>query len=378
MESMGRLLGGVAHDFANIVTLISGYSEILLLRIGDLDPSRPELEEIRKAANRGARLTSQLLGYTRGQVPQLKALDLNEIITGMERMLHPIIGEHVEFGTILDPALRQVIADAGQMEQVLMNLILNARDALPTGGRIAVETANCELGAMGNGDGLRPGAYSTISVRDTGRGIDAQSLDRIFEPFFTTKPEGKGTGLGLNIALNIVKEAGGTIRVSSAPGAGAVFTVYLPCAPVSAQASEAPAMRVPSPCGSETILLVEDDDGVRRLLSTLLSRRGFRVLDAGSPQEALDLFAARGSEVDLVLTDMVMPGMNGRELVTHLQAIRPELKVVYMSGYTNDMLVSTGALRPGMAFLQKPLRPDPLAAKIRETLDSPALQLDPR
>jgi len=377
METMGRLLGGVAHDFANLVTLISGYSEILLTRMGQNDPLRPELEEIRKAANRGARLTSQLLGYTRGQVPQPKVVDLNEITAGMARMLHPIIGEHVEFRTILDPALCQVFADAGQLEQVLMNLILNARDAVPTGGRITVETCNRELGASGNGDALQPGAYATVSVRDTGRGIDPQLLNRIFEPFFTTKPEGKGTGLGLNIALNIVKEAGGAIRVSSTPGAGSDFMVYLPRAPVAAQAAEARAARLPAPGGSETILLVEDDEGVRRLLATMLARRGFRVLDAASPLEALDLFAAHEAEIALVLTDMVMPGMNGRELVKRLQAVRPELKVVYMSGYTNDVLVSTGALRPGMAFLQKPLRPDMLAAKIRETLDSPSRPFNP-
>jgi CheY-like chemotaxis protein len=377
METMGRLLGGVAHDFANLVTLISGYSEILLSRIGENDPLRPELEEIHNAANRGARLTSQLLGYTRGQVPQPKAVDLNEIVVGMERMLHPIIGEHVEFRTILDPALRHVFADAGQMEQVLMNLILNARDAVPMGGCITVETTNRELGAANSGGCLPPGAYATVGISDTGRGIDPQSQDRIFEPFFTTKPEGKGTGLGLNIALNIVKEAGGAIRVSSTPGAGAIFTVYLPCAPVSGQAGEAPAARVPEPEGSETILLVEDDEGVRRLLATTLARRGFRILDAAGPREALELFAEHGAEICLVLTDMVMPGMNGRELVTRLQTVRPELKVVYMSGYTNDVLIGTGALRPGMAFMQKPLRPDTLAAKIRETLDSPSLPFNP-
>ena len=292
METMGRLLGGVAHDFANLVTLISGYSEILLSRIGENDPLRPELEEIHNAANRGARLTSQLLGYTRGQVPQPKAVDLNEIVVGMERMLHPIIGEHVEFRTILDPALRHVFADAGQMEQVLMNLILNARDAVPMGGCITVETTNRELGAAGSGGALPPGAYATVSISDTGRGIDPQSLDRIFEPFFTTKPEGKGTGLGLNIALNIVKEAGGAIRVSSTPGAEliswSIFRVRL----WRPQAAEAPAARLPAPGGSETILLVEDDEGVRRLLATMLARRGFRVLDAAGPREALDLFAA--------------------------------------------------------------------------------------
>jgi CheY-like chemotaxis protein len=378
LETMGRLLGGVAHDFANLVTLITGYSELLLARIGERDPLRPELEEIRNAAHRGGQLTAHLLGYARGHLPQPKVLDLNAAVAGIERMLRPIIGEYVVFETVLAPGLDRVVVDDCQMEQVLMNLILNARDAISPGGRISVETANLDLDGASAGDsGLPPGAYVTVSIRDTGRGIDAPSIERIFEPFFTTKAAGKGTGLGLDTVRTIVKLAGGAIRVRSVPGEGAEFTVLLPRAPRAEACVETADLLRPGPAGSETLLVVEDDECVSRLLGYVLGHRGYQVLEARCPEQALRLFAAHGPRIDLVLTDMVLPGMSGRELAARLLAERPELKVIYMSGYPDDVLLRTGALSPEMSFLQKPLRPEAVAVKIRDALDSPSRPFNP-
>lgn len=372
METIGRLVGGVAHDFANLLTLIAGYTDILLNRIGEKDPLRPELDEIRKAANRGARLTSQLLGFTRGQSVQPRPLDLNAVVTDLQRMLGLLIGEHVELETNLSPNLHRIVADPGQMEQVIMNLILNARDAMPAGGRIRIETANGQMGEEAAREhGIRPGPCVSLSIKDNGHGIDAEAQAHIFEPFFTTKEKGKGTGLGLSTVHRIVKESGGDILVNSEPGRGATFTICLPRAVEPPELGDAAAgPRVSAP-GSETLLLVEDEDGVRRLLHHVLQKRGYKVLEASNGEEALRLFERRGSEIHLVVTDMVMPRMTGRELGAHLRALRPDLRIIYMSGYTDDVLVRTGALGPGMSFLQKPLRPEVLAAKVREALDRP-------
>jgi len=373
METVGRLVGGVAHDFANLLTLIAGYTDILLNRVHEKDPIRPELDEIRKAANRGARLTSQLLGFTRGQSVEPQPLDLNGIVTDLQRMLGLVIGEHVVLEMDLCPDLQQVVADPGQMEQVILNLILNARDAMPEGGRIRVETANGEIGdSLAHEHGIRPGPCVTLSISDTGHGIDTEAMSHIFEPFFTTKEKGKGTGLGLSTVHRIVKESGGDVWAQSAPGEGATFTICLPRAPhpISRGVDTAPP-RVQT-AGSETLLLVEDEDGVRRLLTHVLHKRGYKVIEASNGEEALRLFERRGPEIQLVLTDMVMPHMGGRQLGERLRAISPDLKIIYMSGYTDDVLVRTGALGPGMSFLQKPLRPEVLAAKVRETLDATA------
>jgi two-component system cell cycle sensor histidine kinase/response regulator CckA len=370
METVGRLVGGVAHDFANLLTLIAGYSDILLNRIGEMDPLRPELDEIRKAANRGARLTAQLLGFTRGQAVQPRPLDLNAIVADLQRMLGLVIGEYVDLETDLSPNLHKIVADPGQMEQVIMNLILNARDAMPAGGRIRIETANGEVSdAVGQEHGIRPGPCVTLSISDSGHGIDAETLSHIFEPFFTTKESGKGTGLGLSTVHRIVKESGGDIWVESSPGAGATFTVCLPRAAQMVDHGESTATPVRSAAGSETVLLVEDEDGVRKLLTHVLHKRGYKVIEASNGAEALRLYERRGPEIQLVLTDMVMPQMSGRELGERLRALSPDLKIIYMSGYTDDVLVRTGALGPGMSFLQKPLRPEVLAAKVREALD---------
>jgi signal transduction histidine kinase/CheY-like chemotaxis protein len=370
METVGRLVGGVAHDFANLLTLIAGYSDIVLNRIGDKDPIRPELDEIRKAANRGARLTAQLLGFTRGQAVQPRPLDLNAIVSDLHRMLGLIVGEYVDLETNLSPNLHRIIADPGQMEQVIMNLILNARDAMPAGGRIRIETANGEVDeAAGREHGIRPGPCVTLSISDNGHGIDDEALAHIFEPFFTTKERGKGTGLGLSTVYRIVKESGGDIWVHSAPGQGATFTI---CLPRAAQTSGDHDVSVPAKvadAGSETILLVEDEEGVRKLLTHVLHRRGYKVIEASDADEALRLYDRHRAGIHLVLTDMVMPRMSGRELGEKLRSLDAELKIIYMSGYTDDVLVRTGALGPGMSFLQKPLRPEILAAKVREALD---------
>jgi two-component system, cell cycle sensor histidine kinase and response regulator CckA len=370
METVGRLVGGVAHDFANLLTLIAGYTDILLNRVHEKDPIRPELDEIRKAANRGARLTSQLLGFTRGQSVEPQPLNLNAVVADLQRMLGLVVGEHVNLETNLSADLDQVVADPGQMEQVIMNLILNARDAMLAGGRIRIETANGELSeSLAVEHGIRPGPCVTLSISDTGHGIEPEAMSRIFEPFFTTKEKGKGTGLGLSTVHRIVKESGGDIWAQSAPGEGTTFTICLPRAPYSTVRGADTAPPRVQTVGSETVLLVEDEDGVRRLLHHVLHKRGYKVIEAANGAEALRLFERRGSEIQLVLTDMVMPQMGGRELGERLRALSPEVKIIYMSGYTDDVLVRTGALGPGMSFLQKPLRPEVLAAKVRETLD---------
>ncbi len=378
METMGRLVGGVAHDFANLLTLITGHSEMLLDRIGEKDPLRSALVEIHQAAERGSRLTSQLLGFTRGHTGKPRPLDLNALIRDVQRMLRPLIGEYLDFESSLRPGLGYVLADPGQIEQVLMNLILNARDAMPNGGRIHMETSHCELGqAAASAHGIPAGAYALLSISDTGHGMSRECLDRIFEPFFTTKDKGQGTGLGLSTVYSIVKQIGGDVWATSTPGEGACFSICLPVVQHSVDAGQAPSPRR-SYSGDETILLVEDEESVRRLMSHVLRGRGYRVLEASNGQEAMEIFEAHGPEIHIVLTDMVMPKMNGRELGVRLRNARPDLPVIYVSGYTDDVLLRTGALSPGMAFLQKPLRPEVLAAKVREALDSASRPFNPR
>jgi two-component system, cell cycle sensor histidine kinase and response regulator CckA len=376
METVGRLVGGVAHDFANLLTMISGYCDLLQSRIAE---SNPDLDEIRKAANRGSQLTSQLLAFTRGQTLQPKALDLNAVVTDLQRMLRPIIGEYVELEAALSPGLHRILADPGQIDQVLVNLILNARDAMPGGGRITVETSNTKLPedeALSHG--MKAGACVLLSVKDNGHGMGPETLRRIFQPFFTTKEKGKGTGLGLNTVRRIVQHSGGDIWARSAPGEGAVFTICLPSAAEPGESGQPASTALRPDEGKETILLVEDDEGVRRLIGHVLTRRGYRVLEAESGESALRVFEGSQINIDLVLTDIVMPRMSGSELAERLLERRPGLKIVFMSGYTDDVLLRTGSLRPGMSFLQKPLRPEVLASKLRETLDSPSKPFDPK
>ncbi|MFN7993864.1 MAG: ATP-binding protein [Bryobacteraceae bacterium] len=369
MEALGRLTSGVAHDFANLLTLISGYSEILLNRLPDRDPLRAELEEIRKAANRGAGVTAQILDFIRRQAPQPKALNLNAIVTDMEKLLRPIIGEHIAIETLLSADLGNVKADSEQIGRVIMNLVLNARDAMPGGGRITIRTANIDL-ADARAE-LTPGRYVTLSMTDTGHGMDEATSGRVFQPFFTTKKAGSGTGLGLSTVYGIVKDAHGDIWVDSTPGKGTTFTVCLPRAGDAFGGLDSIPLVRQSRAGSETILLAEDEESVRKLMKHLLTARGYTVLDAVNGLEALNLFELEPDRIDLLLTDMVMPGMTGRDLAQKVLERKPNLRVIYMSGYTDDMLTSTGALGPGMSFLRKPLRPDVLLSRIREVLDAP-------
>lgn len=378
LETLGRLVSGVAHDFANLVTLITGYSEIVLNRLDPREPSRAELEEIRKAADRGARLTTQLLAFTRNDSVRPQLLNLNEVIYDIERMLHHIIGENVELRTDCAPELARVAADPGQIEQVIINLILNARDAMPMGGKILIRTVNAELSPdVADHEGMPPGSCVLLIVSDTGYGIGPTQMERIFEPFFTTKEKGRGTGLGLHTVQNIVRQSGGAVWVSSQIGQGATFTVCFPRAEAQPFAAPVPSAVKPN-SGQETVLLVEDDDGVRDLLARILRDRGYTVMVACHGDDALSIFEKLGPKVDLLLTDLVMPGMGGMDLIKRLRSARPDLKVLCMSGYTEDVLVDSGSLSPGMPFLRKPLRPETLAAGVREALDSSALPFTSR
>ncbi|HKE29174.1 MAG TPA: ATP-binding protein [Bryobacteraceae bacterium] len=372
LETVGRLTSGVAHDFANLLTLISGYSELLLDRIGDGHALRQHLEEISNAASRGARLTSQLLGFSRGQTTDPQPLDLNALVTESLRLLGPVIGEHMNIETSLAGGSR-IFADRGQVEQVLMNLILNARDAMPKGGSIRVETFTGEWEEEeAQHHNVQSGPKVLLSVSDTGHGMDEQTLARAFDPFFTTKENGKGTGLGLHTVATIVRQYGGDVWARSVPYEGTTFTICFPrVAHINATAGAAGKL-LAAGSGGETVLVVEDEDAVRRLIAQILRLRGYRVLEAANAEEALGIFA-RETELDLVLTDMVMPGRSGRELGDIVHQMRPETRVIFMSGYADEVLLRTGALRPGMSFLQKPLRAAVLAAKVREALDSPVL-----
>jgi two-component system cell cycle sensor histidine kinase/response regulator CckA len=371
MEALGRLTGGVVHDFANLLTLIAGYSGMLLDRMGPLDTLRPELEEIQEAAARGAGMTAQILDYIRREAEQPGAVSLNSLAAEMEKLLRPIIGEHITVSTALSPDLGDVTADPAQLTRVLMNLVLNARDAMPRGGRITIATANVELPPDPARE-LPPGPYVLLTVSDTGQGMDAETAEHLFQPFFTTKRPGEGTGLGLSTVYSIVKQSGGDIRVRSEPGKGTTFSICLPRAGEPGGPSERPASPRAAGAGTETILLAEDEDSVRRLIKHLLTARGYTVLDAPDGGEAARIFERHTGPIHLLLTDMIMPGMGGPELAQKLLECRPDLKVIYMSGYTDDMLLRTGALGPGISFLRKPVKSDVLAGRIREVLDGPA------
>ena len=374
MEAVGRLAGGIAHDFNNLLTAVAGYSELLLRELPAGDPRRESAEEIRQAGSRAAGLTQQLLAFSRRQVLEPRVLDLNAVISGMERMLRRVIGEDVELITALDPEIWRTKADPGQIEQAILNLVVNARDAMPRGGRLTLETANVELDDKfaGHYASVHPGPHVMLAVSDTGVGMDAELQSRLFEPFFTTKEQGKGTGLGLSTTYGIVKQSGGSIWVYSEPGHGTTFKIYMPRSeePLEDRAERAP-VREAAP-GTETVLLVEDEPEVRRLVEKLLRLKGYRVLAAASPSEAIALSKREETVIELLLTDVIMPGMNGRELARVLAVDRPRMKVLYMSGYTDAAMSQQGILPPGTAFLSKPFTPEILARKVRDVLDGPA------
>jgi PAS domain S-box-containing protein len=373
MEAIGRLAGGVAHDFNNILTVVNGYSELLLGTPG-LDPAAGELvREIAAAGERAASLTRQLLAFSRQQVVETRPLDLNDVVVRAEGMLRRLVGEDVMLSTALSPALHTVIADPGQMEQVIMNLVVNARDAMPHGGRLTLETANVELDdrfALPQA-GLQPGPHVMLAVSDTGVGMTPEVLAHLFEPFFSTKGA-EGTGLGLATVHGIVRQSGGYVSVYSEPGLGSTFKVYLPAVAEDAVPVPLAPAQQSSPRGTETILLVEDEDGVRALCRAVLESCGYTVLAAAGASEALRLAAAHGGEVRLLLTDVVMPEVGGRRLAEQVEALCPRIAVLYISGYTDDAVIRHGVLQADTAFLQKPFAPAALAAKVRAVLDRAA------
>jgi len=374
LESVGRLAGGVAHDFNNLLTVIGGRAHLILSRLRPDDPLRRDIELIKKTGARAAQLTQQLLAFSRRQVLQPKVLDLNSVVAGLESILQRLIGEHIELVTSPAPGLGAVKADPGQLEQIIMNLALNARDAMPTGGRLTIQTAQAVLGAQrpASVKELEPGPYVLLTVSDSGMGMNEATRSQIFDPFFTTKEMGKGTGLGLATVYGIVRQSGGHITVESEPGRGARFTIYLPEVPDAARPREPSPATEDSPRGDETILLVEDEAAVRDLARDILELGGYRVLEATTTAEAERICREEPNPIHLLLTDVVMPQMSGRELAGRLTVARPAMRVLYMSGYTDDAIVHHGVLGQGPAFLPKPFTPGDLARKVREALDDGA------
>lgn len=375
MEAVGRLAGGVAHDFNNLLSVILSYAELSLEAIKEGDPLRDDLTAIQLAGRRAAGLTKQLLAFSRQQVLQPRVVDLNEIIVGMTSMLGRLLGEDIELSVSTLPELGRVLADPGQIEQVVMNLAVNARDAMPDGGRLTLETNNVQLDAAHgtSHEGRAPGEYVLLAMSDTGTGMAPATRTRIFEPFFTTKEKGKGTGLGLATVFGIVEQSGGRVGVYSEPGLGSTFKIYLPRTDRIASKE----MSLPPPMalrGSETILLVEDEEPVRVVACAILRRNGYRVLDAANGGEALLICQNPATMIHLLLTDVVMPRMSGRALAEQLSSTRPAMKLLFASGYTDDAIVHHGVLEAGVAFLQKPFTPDTLLRKVREVLDAPAAE----
>jgi two-component system, cell cycle sensor histidine kinase and response regulator CckA len=371
MEAVGLLAGGVAHDFNNLLTVIQAYGDALAENLEARSPLYADVAEIRGAAARAASLTRQLLAFSRKQVLQPRSVDLGAIVAGIEPMLRRTIGEDIRVELRSESPLARVQADPGQIEQVILNLALNARDAMPAGGALTLETANVEVDERSAAGDLVPGRYVRLRVRDTGHGMDATTCSRIFEPFFTTKDHGRGMGLGLSTVYGIVKQSGGTVRVDSEPGKGSCFEVFLPKEPEDTTNRPASPVAVAARHGGETILLAEDEDALRVITRRMLERKGYRVLTARDGRDALRV-AAEAGPIDLLVTDVVMPELGGRELYTELRVLRPGLRVLYMSGYTDDEMLRRGMSSAGTAFIQKPFETAALLKLMREVIDAAA------
>jgi nitrogen-specific signal transduction histidine kinase/CheY-like chemotaxis protein len=372
MEAVGRLSGGIAHDFNNLLTAMIGYCDLALEDIGASDPLKGTIEEIRKAGTRAADLTKQLLAFSRKQILRPRIIDLNAVIAALTGMLERLIGEDIRLVTRLDQSLGRINADPGQMEQVIMNLCLNSRDAMPNGGEVILSTTNLDVGADFTMDGavLPEGAYASLTVSDTGVGMDEETQAHVFEPFYTTKHPGKGTGLGLSTVYGIVKQSGGHIRFTSAPGRGTSFEVIFPRTVERRQ--DAQAVDVEKRLtGAETVLLVEDEPIIRRMMQETLEKSGYTVVTAASAEEALYVTGTHGGRIHLVILDLVLPGMSGMGLGERLKEIMAGTRIMYISGYAGEAVAHQGKLPADAAFLQKPFPPTALLSKVREVLDNP-------
>jgi len=372
MEAVGRLAGGVAHDFNNLLTVITGYSDLLLARSDLRDNQRTALEEIRRSAERGGALTAQLLAFSRRQPMQPRIVQINGLVIQIEKMLRRLIGEDIELVTLPAASQDLVEADPGRLEQVIMNLVVNARDAMPDGGKLTLETGTVHLGDGFSAKQLmvQPGRYVTISISDTGVGMSEETQSHLFEPFFTTKGVGRGTGLGLATAYGIVRQSAGAIGIFSELGKGTTARIYLPLASAEERGAAAPSAPTEAPTGAETVLLVEDEARVRKLIVGVLSSRGYQVLEATRGEEALRLCRDYHGKIDLAVVDVVMPEMSGPDLVRQIAPFCQGMRVLFISGYTDEAIVHHGIDRSGAAFLQKPFMPDALARKVREVLDA--------
>ena len=372
MEAIGRLAGGIAHDFNNLLTVISGNCELSFLQLKGGDPLKENIQEIKRAADRATSLTRQLLAFSRRQILEPKVLDLNTIIKDLDKMLRRVIGENIKLVTLLSDGLGTVRTDPGWMEQVIINLALNARDAMPSGGKLIIETTNVELGESyaQSHVAMKPGRHVKLCVRDTGTGMSPEVRERLFEPFFTTKAKGKGTGLGLSTVYGIVMQSGGNICVHSEPGLGTTFEIYLPRVDESLEEMREKVTREEPPHGSETILVVEDEEDVRSLLVQVLEMQGYTVLETSCGEDALEVSKNRKEPIHMILTDVVMTGMSGRQLADQLLPLQPKTKVLYMSGYTDNEIFHHGVLEEGTNYIQKPFTIDGLARQVREVLDN--------
>jgi PAS domain S-box-containing protein len=371
VEAIGHLAGGIAHDFNNLLTIIKGYSELSRMGLKEGEPLKENMDEIQNAAERAASLTRQLLAFSRRQVMEMKVIDLNTLLRDLEKMLRRVIAEDIELALQLTEDLERVRADVGQIEQVIMNLAVNARDAMPSGGKLTIETANVELDesyARTHID-VKPGHYVLLSVSDTGMGMTPEVRERIFEPFFTTKEKGKGTGLGLSTVYGIVQQSKGHIWVDSAQGRGTTFKIYLPQVDEPLEEIRKEVLKEELPRGNETILIVEDEEEVRKLAAKILERQGYRILETFNGDEALLVCEKRRTPIHLMLADIVMPGMSGSQLAKRLKPLYPEIKILYMSGYTDDAIVRHGVLEKGVNYIQKPFTMEGLARKVRDVLD---------